>query len=470
MKKLLILIILTLSSTGFSQDTQYWSQQYGTKSFYLGGAVIGSFLDLSASYYNPGALALMKNPEFLTGAKSFSLTRFRFKDGAGKGHDFKALRGDAPPDLFAGLFTFGKAPQDRLVYSFLIRKRIKFRVYSSADDLRNIENAGLGNDKYFGITQIEWDVNETWIGLTYSKLLSKNIGLGLTQYFSYFGLYTKYNINSQALTENASMPVTQLGNFINSYNVKTLSKIGLFLDYSPLKLGFTTTLPSINLFGYGDYYSNDTYAQQDITGAGTTGNYMDVYFIEDAKSYYPSSWTLGAGFSYAFQKSQIHFSVEWFAPVKPFNHLNLPDIVNKTTGETEQVSLMQEYKSVTNFGIGWQHIFNNHFSLFGGATTNFTATPQGSISNISLSEWDIYQLTVGTVFSYKWIKMNTGIKYAFGKEESKQLINYPTASLKNLLLGERIISNIDYKELKVVIGFSLRLFSNEKNSESKKDN
>jgi hypothetical protein len=469
MKKLLILIFLILSNTGFSQDTQYWSQQYGTKSFYLGGVVIGSMLDLSATYYNPGAIALMKNPEFLTGAKSFSLTQFRFKDGAGKEHDFEALRGDAPPDLFAGLFSFGKKPQDRLVYSFLIRKRIKFRVYSSADDLRNIENAGLGNDKYFGITQIEWDVNETWLGLTYSKLLSKNIGLGLTQYFSYFGLYTKVDINSQALTENRSMPITHLGNFINSYNIKTLSKIGLFFDYNPLKFGFTTTLPSINLFGTGDYYSNETYAGQDLSDTGDKENYMDNYFIEDAKSYYPSSWTIGAGFSYAFKKSQIHFSMEWFAPVKPFNHLDLPNIVNKTTGETDQVSLMQEYKSVTNFGIGWEHIFNDHFSLFGGATTNFTATPPGSKESISLSSWDIYQISAGTVFSYKWIKMNTGIKFAFGSQNAKQLVNYPTASLDNFLIGNLSIAKINYKELKVIIGFSLRLFSEEKNSKIKKD-
>ena len=463
MKRLTPLIVIIIFKFASSQDTQYWSQQYGTESFYLGGAVIGSLLDLSASYYNPGALALMENPEFLTGAKSVSLTRFRFVDGAGAGHDFESLRADAPPDLFAGLFTFGKRPQDRLVYSFLVRKRIDFRVYSSADDLRNIENGESGNDKYFGMTNIEWKVNESWVGFTYSKLLNDNIGLGFTQYFCYFGLYNLLDINTQALTEDGEMPITHLVHFVNSYNIKTLTKLGVFLKYSPLKLGFTMSLPSINLFGNGDFYSNDTYASQDYTGIGAGSNYMDAYYIEDAKSHYPSSWTIGFGLSYKINHSQIHFSTEWFAAVKPFNHLDLPAVVNKTTGETEPLSLMQEYKSVTNFGIGWKHVFNDHFSLFGGFTTDFTSTPPGSLNDISLSDWDIYQISAGTVFSYKWIKMNTGIKYAFGKERAQQLVNYPTATSDNLLLGDLSNSNIDYKSIKIVIGFSLRMLAEKDN-------
>jgi len=463
-KILLLLIFFLLIKSSFAQDTQYWSQQYGTKSFYLGGAVIGNMLDLSATYYNPGAIAMMRNPEFLTGAKSVSLTLFKFNNGAGEGFDFESLRGDAPPDLFAGLFTFGKNPQDRLVYSYLVRKRMKFRVSSSADDLRDIATAKQGNDQYFGMTQVEWDVNETWVGFTYSKILNKNIGLGFTQYFSYFSIYTKLDINSQALTQENEIPATHLTEAIDTYNIKTLTKIGLFFDYSPITTGITLTVPSINLFGFGSYYSNNIITGQNIEELNVQNNYMDSYYLDDIKTYYPSSWTIGAGFSYKFGKSQVHFSIEWFAPVKIFKHMDLPAITNKSTGDLQDVDLLQEYKSVTNVGLGWQHIFNDHFSLFGGATTDFTSTPPGTVNDISLSDWDIYQISVGTVFSYKWIKMNTGLKYAFGHEKEKQVINYNSANLDNFLLGKRTIANIDYKSLKLVIGFSLRLF--EKNDKT----
>ena len=43
-----------------AQDSHHWTQQYGTRSTLLGGAVIGSASDLSATYYNPGAIPLQK--------------------------------------------------------------------------------------------------------------------------------------------------------------------------------------------------------------------------------------------------------------------------------------------------------------------------------------------------------------------------------------------------------------------------
>ena len=37
-----------------AQDAHYWSQQYGTRSELLSGAVVGSPQDLSTTFYNPG--------------------------------------------------------------------------------------------------------------------------------------------------------------------------------------------------------------------------------------------------------------------------------------------------------------------------------------------------------------------------------------------------------------------------------
>ncbi|MGD8412871.1 MAG: hypothetical protein PVF33_01490, partial [Candidatus Latescibacterota bacterium] len=40
----------------YAQDTHYWNTQYGPRSMLLSGAVIGNIADMSATYYNPGAL------------------------------------------------------------------------------------------------------------------------------------------------------------------------------------------------------------------------------------------------------------------------------------------------------------------------------------------------------------------------------------------------------------------------------
>ncbi|MGW8284062.1 MAG: hypothetical protein ACWGON_12245, partial [Gemmatimonadota bacterium] len=51
-----------------AQDAQYWTNDSGNRARLLGGVMVGSASDLSAVYYNPGRLALLKEPEaFLTG-------------------------------------------------------------------------------------------------------------------------------------------------------------------------------------------------------------------------------------------------------------------------------------------------------------------------------------------------------------------------------------------------------------------
>jgi len=44
-----------------AQDSHYWTTQYGNRSRLLAGAVIGSVDDVSAVFYNPGALALIES-------------------------------------------------------------------------------------------------------------------------------------------------------------------------------------------------------------------------------------------------------------------------------------------------------------------------------------------------------------------------------------------------------------------------
>jgi hypothetical protein len=60
-------LIAALPGAAAAQDAQYWTYQYGTRANLLGGAVVGSVVDVSATYYNPGG-----NPT--SGRRSISTT------------------------------------------------------------------------------------------------------------------------------------------------------------------------------------------------------------------------------------------------------------------------------------------------------------------------------------------------------------------------------------------------------------
>ncbi len=80
MPRITIKYIFTIIISAFlfhnvsAQDSQYWTQAYGTTSTLLGGIVIGSVSDLGATFYNPGNLSLTDDPNFLFTARVFEFS------------------------------------------------------------------------------------------------------------------------------------------------------------------------------------------------------------------------------------------------------------------------------------------------------------------------------------------------------------------------------------------------------------
>ena len=103
-RKLVVLAFLV--TTGFTavasaQDAHYWTDQFGNRARILGGAVVGSARDLSATYYNPGGLALVPTAEILLAGNVLNYTRY----DAITGPEQQKLSSSAfglSPSLFAG--------------------------------------------------------------------------------------------------------------------------------------------------------------------------------------------------------------------------------------------------------------------------------------------------------------------------------------------------------------------------------
>src|SRR4029453_4225495 len=103
-----------------AQDSNYWSTAYGTRSQLLGGVLTGSPGDISAVYYNPGALALTQSTELLLAGNAYQFQRVEVVDGAGPSKTLVSSSLKAVPSLFAGEIPVLK--NDRLAYAFLTRR------------------------------------------------------------------------------------------------------------------------------------------------------------------------------------------------------------------------------------------------------------------------------------------------------------------------------------------------------------
>ena len=101
-----LLIILTQNT--FGQDTHYWTQQYGTRSTLLAGAVIGGVRDNSAIYYNPGALGFIQNKDLSVSANAYQFDRIKMQNGAGKDINLKSNTLQTMPLIISGVFKLKK--------------------------------------------------------------------------------------------------------------------------------------------------------------------------------------------------------------------------------------------------------------------------------------------------------------------------------------------------------------------------
>jgi hypothetical protein len=113
--QLVLLLLLNTSAPG--QESYYWSIQYGTRSTLLGGAVIGSASDLSATYYNPGTIALFEEAKFILSARVYQLDNYVLEDGAAEGVDLDFSTLTPSPSFLAFDFDFDFLGQDKLAFS-----------------------------------------------------------------------------------------------------------------------------------------------------------------------------------------------------------------------------------------------------------------------------------------------------------------------------------------------------------------
>jgi len=93
----------------------------------LGGVVVGSSRDLSATFYNPGALALTKDPSLLASVESFEATRLKASTGAST-LDFSDTSVRPSPTLFAFALPRSLTGNHTWAISSLTRQDLDLRV------------------------------------------------------------------------------------------------------------------------------------------------------------------------------------------------------------------------------------------------------------------------------------------------------------------------------------------------------
>ena len=321
----LVSLLLAVPAAGAAQDAHYWTYQFGTRSNLLGGAVVGSAVDLSATYYNPGALSLVDDRPIIASTKVFELSGLSL--ATGDALNLNELRFDEAPGFFAGTLPFAFLGSQVLAYSIFTRNRFKARLGETRVGV--IDTAGLQGD-FFGKLRLERDLSEHWFGLSWSARTG-GLGVGLTQYVAIRNHRGADVLLGEAFPARGAGAITLAETDFSYGNYRILWKFGAAFEWLGASIGLTTTTPSVRLFGDGRIDLNRTVFGQDVDGDGA----LDPVFVAGVgtsiPSTYKSPWSVGVGTALGRGRTRLHVSAEYFAKVSEYQILDAEDFVGQST-------------------------------------------------------------------------------------------------------------------------------------------
>ena len=442
----ILVLLITINANLIAQENNYWNIQYGTRSTLLGGTVIGSVSDLSATFYNPGAIALFPDVKFILSAQVYQLDNYMIKDGAAEGKDLEYSSIVPSPNFVAFDLGFEFLGEDRLAFSILTRQNSNLEFSARVIDSLEVIESSPGKEKFAGGINAEKKFNDVWGGITFSTKLSKRIGVGFTGYIAYRSHDASNVTILQALQSNGE--IASYSNITNYKfnNCRTLLKAGVGINLNPLTIGLTVTSPSLNIFGTGSVGTH-------LFVSGIDTNIFNSNYQENIKSKFNSSWTAGLGGAYNFGNIKLHLSTEWYDTINKFNVLDTEPYISQSSGFLLNNDLTHEAKSVINYGFGLDYFLTDSLIFSFSITTDFSAYVENTFTNLAAySAWDLIHIAGGSTFQIWKSEVTLGLVYSFGSQTLENKIDITQGSDDNSVARQ---SEFQYSQIKVLLGFEL---------------
>jgi hypothetical protein len=435
---ILSIVLLSLSpAVAGAQDSQYWNVQYGPVAELLGGVVVGSSRDLSATFYNPGALALARDPSLLASVQSFEAVRIKAKSDPPL-LDFSDTTVRPSPSLFAFALPRSWTGSHTIAISSLTRQDFDLRL-----DNWQVTPTRQGAESLF-----DQSLTESWFGLSWAHRAG-GVGLGVTTYVAYRGQRTRKEISGEAALSPTTGGAGLLVEDFDYSNYRLLWKAGLSTQHETWDAGLTFTTPAVRLFGSG----SASYARSAVgadLGTGPTVA-VSVQHQDGLESRYQSPWSVAAGGAWRRGRNAFHATAEWFDSVAAFDVLDTTPFAGDAAAAGLVKRLNHQAKSVVNFGAGYQRTVSERFSYYGAFTTDFTFANKDESGTNSLSTWDIYHLTAGTSLVVGNVKLTMGAAYAFGSDQRSVSTLVVPAGGPPALTPTPL--DVKFSRLRVLVGF-----------------
>ena len=440
---LAVFALLLSAPDAYAQDAHYWTLQYGPRSSLLGGAVIGSVDDISATYYNPGALGMAPDLAFAITAHVFERSGVTLEDGGGEGVDLGTTRSGVRPSLVAGVLRGNLFGSGVLAYSLLTRVKgtqdfsgVAIQSGSDIPPSRQLQDLT-------GLVQFEGAFDDLWAGLTYSQPLGSHFGLGVTWY----GALRSQWRRSESVVQSIALDgtgFTSLDIRSGEYSTaRTLFKFGAFAAAGPFTGGLTVTTPSIHISGSGQLGLN-------LNNVGQDTALLAVSIQTNLPAEFKSPLSVGAGGALRIGGTRLHASAEWYDAIAPYVVLQGEEFVAQRPAQIVLLDAVQALEEILNWGAGLEHVLSPNLSAYLSYSTNKSGlTDDIERANLSALPMDIASISAGTDFSVGSARFTLGLGYGWGRKVDE--------GLTDVLREEDadFEATFVYRSMRVIFGFEI---------------
>lgn len=447
---------------GTAQSEYHWSDQFGNKSTLLNGTVIGGVSDLGAVFYNPGRLAQLRRPGFLLTGEAFEVNRVEVRVGEQDLDKVKQATVRGVPSLVAGMFTLPFLPGHRFAYSFLTRRRSGFDLFLPMEAHQDLLPEVPGQETLVGSWESVSSLDENWVGISWAHDLSPRMSVGVSTFGTYLGRKRRVELNARAVTEPGDASTfSRLREYrFRSYGL--LWKAGLAADLAPFRLGLSITTPGITALGTGSIRYENLVISPD-TGPATPEKDEVVVFRETGlKTATHSPASVGAGVSWIGQRAEIHLSGEWYSGVPRYRILGVDSIPSQSSADLVEYHVVDELRSIFNFGAGMEWQVSETFSAYGSIITDASSAPEdpylplafGDLVSNSASQADGFHLGAGVSLEVSWIDLTAGITYGSTRETMENPVDTAGQELGQWIATAQPI-RITRQRLRFLLGFTI---------------
>lgn len=468
------LVIISMSFAFFSklnaQDTHYASQQFGTRTALLSGAILGGIDDNSMVFYNPGGLGLLENTSLSVNANAYRIENIKIFNALGDRADFKSSNLGTVPLLAGGMIKL-KDPKWKLGYGFMAPTDFSFkgiaRVDGDYDVIEEAESPGL--EELVGESSLTSKLSEVLFAFGAGRVISENFSVGASALFTVRSQTYNRNYSAYIFLNDVeeSLVGGNLSQNVDYYNIRMALKLGAIYKMESWSFGATFTTPSLNIGGQGTVASNIAARNVKFNGVDRQSGVATDRQAE-LKTKFKSPLQIGVGVNYDQGKSFLGLSVNYYSGLDSYE---IMDVVARTfvrpadlapeLSSDQFLSVRGGARSVVNVALGYEYRLKDHLSLLASVRNDMsyydkdkTGADNGGIKT-TVSSWDLLHFTAGAIFKRENSSLSLGLLYSTGTKddyEQKGNLNNPTEG--SLLKGATTITEAKYSSIGLLLGYT----------------